>query len=261
MPVLAFLVGSSVASFLNVVADRVPEGKSLLAPPSHCPGCNRRLRPWELVPVFSYLALRGRCRVCGARIPVRVPLMEAAGGLLFAGLVVGYDLSVDALLLAVAGSFLLLVTVIDLERKLVLNVVLLAALPLALLAAPFWSDDLRDPVWSVSSFEVSALLDALAAGAAGLGGFVLLAVAVRGGMGWGDVKLASVIGVWVGLRGLPVAVMVAVMVGGLVALGLLVSRRTQRRSAIPFGPFLALGAMTALLWGEELTSAYLDLVS
>ena len=219
-----------MASFLNVVADRVPEGKSLLTPPSQCPTCNRRLRAWEMVPVFSYLALRGKCHVCGARIPVRVPLVEAAGGLFFAGLVLRYGLSVDALLLAVAGSFLLLVTIIDLERQLVLNAVLLAALPLALLAAPFWSADLRDPVWSVSSFEVSAFLDALAAGAAGLGGFMLLAIAVRGGMGWGDVKLAGVIGVWVGLRGLPVALMVAVMVGGLVALGLLVSRRTHRRS-------------------------------
>ena len=261
MGVLAFAMGSSVASFLNVVADRLPQGQSLMNPPSHCPDCNHKLAAWELVPVLSYLVLRGRCRVCGSRIPLRVPAVEAVGGVLFTYLWLEYGLTWDTLLLAVVGSFLLVVTVIDLERRLVLNTVLLVALPLGLLAAPFWSVEVRDSVWTFAPLGLAQLADALAAGLAGLAVFIVLAAAARGGMGFGDVKLAGVLGVWVGLRGLPVALMAAVVLGGLVALALLVFGRRRRKDAIPFAPFLAVGAMMALLWGETLTERYLDLIT
>ncbi|MDA1175174.1 MAG: prepilin peptidase [Chloroflexi bacterium] len=123
--VFAFALGASVASFLNVVADRLPAGGSLVEPPSHCPVDGHVLKPYELVPVFSYLALRGKCRVCGSRIPARVPFVEFLGGVTFAAIGWRDGVTLDALLLVVTLSFLLVITIIDLEHKLVLNKVLM----------------------------------------------------------------------------------------------------------------------------------------
>ena len=259
MAVLAFLIGVSVGSFLNVCADRLPEGQSLLGPPSHCASCGRRLTILELVPVASYLALRGKCRTCDAPVPLRLLIVEIATGLLFAYLWLAYGWSLDTPLLALSGSILLLVTVIDLERQLVLNTVVAVGLLLGLASAPIWSLDSREPMWDVGNAPIGALLDAFVAGSIGLLAFLLVVVASRGGMGWGDVKLAGMVGVWVGLRGLPVALLVAAISGGVVGLLLLVIRVKKRKDSVPFAPFLALGCMTALLWGQSLTERYLDL--
>ena len=258
---LAALMGMAVASFLNVVADRVPRGQSIVSPPSHCPICAHELRARELVPVLSYLALRGRCGECGAPIPRRVPLAEAAGGAIFALVVWHYGATLDALLLVVAFSFLLVVAIIDLEHKLVLDKVLLVGFPVALAGAVLWSADLRDPVFTVGTRQVSALLDALAAGTLGL--LILLAFAMlsKGGMGGGDVKLTAVLGFWLGLRLLPVALMIAVVAGGIFAIFLLTTRLRRRRDAIPFAPFLCGGAAVSLVWGEAMGDWFLNLIT
>lgn len=259
--VIAFLFGAAVGSFLNVCADRLPEGQSLIRPPSHCSTCGRRLMPLDMVPVVSYLALRGKCRTCGAHIPPRILIIEMATGLLFTYLWLTSGWSLDSLLLALAGSILLLVAAIDLERQLVLNSVLALGLLLGLVSTPLWSVDAREPLWSVGNAPFGALLDAIVAGSAGLGVFLVLVLASRGGMGLGDVKLAGVVGIWVGLRGLAVALFVTAVSGGVVALLLLAMRVKGRKDRIPFAPFLALGGMTALLWGQELSARYLELMT
>ncbi len=260
MAIAAFFVGGSVGSFLNVCADRLPEGLSIMGPPSHCPGCERRLKPLEMVPVFSYMALRGRCRTCGSVIPKRTVLVEATAAGIFTYLLLAYGLSPDTLLLALAASLLLLVTVIDLERQLVLNSVLAVGLPLGLAAAPLWSADTREPIWDLGGPPVGVLLDAAAAGGIGLVLFLALFLAFRGGMGMGDVKLAGVIGVWVGTQGLGVALFVTAISGGIVGVFLLVMGIRDRRDPVPYGPFLALGGMTTLLWGHGLWEWYLGLL-
>ena len=246
--VFAFVLGASVASFLNVVADRLPAGGT---PPSHCPVDNHVLAPYELVPVFSYLFLRGRCRVCHSRIPLRVWLIEVAGGVIFAAVGWHYGASLDALLLVTAFSFLLVIAIIDLEHKLVLNKVLLAAYPLALVSAPLWSESLRDAAWDIGPRAVNQLVDSTLAGLVGF--VVLLVIAlVSRGMGGGDVKLIGAIGLWVGLRQLPVALFIAVVLGGIVAIILLLIRLSGRKDAISFAQFLCIGAATSLIWGESL---------
>jgi leader peptidase (prepilin peptidase) / N-methyltransferase len=259
--VFAFALGSSVASFLNVVADRLPAGGSLVEPPSHCPIDGHVLKPYELFPVFSYLALRGKCRVCGARIPMRVPLVEFIGGAAFAAIGAWYGVTLDALLLAVTFSFLLVITIIDLEHRLVLNKVLLVAVPTALVSSALWSEELRSPIWDLGIRELSLVTDAMAAGLVGFALLLLLAVLSRGGMGGGDVKLAVAIGLWVGLRQLPMTLLVGVILGGIAAIFLILFRGSGRKSAMPFAPFLCGGTLIGLIWGETLGEWYLDLLT
>ena len=254
-------LGASVASFANVVADRLPNGGSLLSPPSHCPACRHRLAAWELVPVLSYLALRGRCHECGAPIPWRVPVVEAAGAILFGFAAWRFGIGLDAVLMFFALGFMLTIVVIDLEHRLVLNSVLLAALPVALVSAPLWSESLRDPMFALGSEGLSAIVDALAGGVVGFAIFLAFAALARGGMGGGDVKLVGVIGVWTGLRILPVALMLAVVSAGLIAILLLLFRLRKRKDAIPFAPYLAGGTVVALFWGQAIGDWYLGLLS
>lgn len=254
-------LGASVASFANVVADRLPAGGSLVSPPSQCPACQRPLAAWELVPVLSYVALRGRCRECGAHIPRRVPLVEAAGAVLFGYAAWRFGLGLDSVLLFFTLGFMLVIAVIDLEHRLVLNSVLLVALPVALVSAPLWSESLRDPVFGFDSHALSVSVDALVGGVVGFALFLGLAALARGGMGGGDVKLAGVLGVWLGVRLLPVAVMLAVISAGLIAIMLLLFRLRKRKDAIPFAPYLAAGTVASLFWGQTIGDWYLDLLS
>lgn len=259
--VVGVALGAAVASFLNVLADRLPQHRSPVFPSSHCPSCGRRLRAYEMVPVLSYVVLGGRCRTCGARIPRRVLAVEAVGGAGFGLLVARYGVSVDTLLLLGAFSFLLLITVIDLEHQLILNGVLAVAAPVAAGSALLWSEGMRHPALSVGGQRLSVFVDALAAAGFGLAIILLIVVGTRGrGMGVGDLKFAGVLGLWLGVRLLPVALMLAVVGGGVVASALLVSRLRGRKDLIPFGPFLAVGAGVALVWGEGLRAWYLDLV-
>jgi leader peptidase (prepilin peptidase)/N-methyltransferase len=257
----ALVLGAVVGSFLNVVADRVPAGASITSPGSHCLNCGHVLRPYELVPVLSYLALRGRCRSCGVRIGVRSPLVEAANAGLWAFAAWHYGPGLAAGLTAVAFSFLLVVAVIDLEHQLVLNSVLLACAPLAMGAALAWPAAVRQPVWDFSP-RIGALgVDALAAAGLGFTLFLLLAVLSRGGIGGGDVKLAAVLGLWVGMERLAVALLVAVVLGGLVAGVLLLMRSKGRKDTIPFAPFLCLGAALSLVWGATIGNWYIQLIT
>ena len=257
----AAVLGAVIGSFLNVVADRAPAGASITSPGSHCLSCGHVLRPYELVPVLSFLALRGRCRSCGVRIGVRSPLVEAANAVLWAFAAWHYGPGIAAGLTALAFSFLLVVAVIDLEHQLVLNRVLLVSLPLALGAALAWPEAVREPLFGFSTRIAALGADALLAAAVGFGLFLALAVLSRGGIGGGDVKLAAVLGLWVGMERLAVALLVAVVLGGVVAGVLLVLRSRGRKDTIPFAPSLCTGTALSLVWGSTIGSWYLELIT
>lgn len=241
------VLGTAVGSFLNVVGDRLPEGGSLLSPPSCCEACGQRLTPAELVPVWSYLALRGRCRTCGAPIALRTLGVELATGLLFA--VAAWRIApVDlegwrALLFASAYlAVLVVVTVTDLEHGLILNRVMVPAIGLGLVGSILAG-------WP-------ALLHRLGGGLLGAGVIALIVVLVPGGMGWGDARLAGFIGLVTGLPGVLFALFIAFVSGGVVAGALMATGRRKRGETIPLGPFLALGGGAALLYGEEMLRAF-----
>ncbi len=257
---LAFLMGASVGSFLNVVADRLPEGQSLIQPRSFCGSCRRTLGSLELVPILSYLWLRGRCRYCRASIPARLMAVEGATGLLFIVIYLRFGLGAEFVVLAAAVSLLLVVALIDLERGLILNRLVYPSAVAFLILAPFWPQLGLSQTFPGSSGMVASFLSSLTAG---IGAFlVFLAIALRypQGMGGGDIKLAGVIGLLVGFPGVLSALWLSVVSGGLVGLYLVLVRKKARKDIMPFGPFLSLGAIVALLAGRDLAFWYRGLI-
>ena len=241
----AGVFGAIVGSFLNVVVYRLPRHESLIAPASHCPGCGAPVKPYDNIPVLSWLLLRGHCRACGEPISVRYPLVELMTGVLCVGAVLAGR---DAARVALGIGLILLVVpiaLIDLETRLIPNRL---TLPGALLALALGTA--LDPAGEPGR---------LIAGAAA-GGFLLLAVlAYPGGMGMGDVKLAGVMGLFLGSAIAP-ALLVALLSG--VAVGAVIVARkgakAGRKTAVPFGPFLALGAVVAIYAGGPLVDVYVN---
>ncbi len=243
---LAAVTGLAVGSFLNVVVHRLPLGQSLSHPPSHCPRCGHAVRPRDNVPVLSWLLLRGRCRDCAHPISVRYPLLEAVTAALWVAVVAArWDDAASVALGLLLVTLMVAVVPIDLERRLILNKL---TYPAAVLA----------PVLGLL-LDRGFVPEQLLAGAAAGGFFLLAALAKPGGMGLGDVKLAAVMGLCLGRAVAPailIALVSGVLVGGVVILRLGTER--GRRVQVPFGPFLALGAVVAIFAGDALLDAYTD---
>ena len=241
------LLGLFVGSFLNVCIDRLPRGQSIIHPRSHCDTCNRKLRNLDNIPLFSYLWLRGRCRYCRARIPLRLPIVEGMTGLLFALLYwyinSKFGLGLELGISLIYASLLTAIFVIDLENQLVLDKIIYPGMALAFAFSFFWPE-----LGVISSLE---------GGAIGLAAMALPFIIYRRGMGMGDVKLGALVGLMSGYPLVFVALLLAVISGGLVAAILLAFKIKKRSDPIPFAPFLATSAMVTLLWGQAIWQWYL----
>jgi leader peptidase (prepilin peptidase)/N-methyltransferase len=247
--VIFILLGITVASFLNVCIDRLPTNESLLFPASHCASCHRRLAKKDLIPVFSYLWLHGRCRYCQASIPRRILWVEIGTGALFGYLYWHYGLSIELAVTAFYCCLFIVLMVIDWEHGLILNKISYPAIAVALLISTFLSQ----------SETVPEIKQAAIGGGIGLVLFLLIALFARGGMGWGDVKLAALIGIVTGFPLVFVALLMGIILGGLVAILLLALKIKKRKEAIPFAPFLSLATIVTLLWGSNILDWYLGL--
>jgi leader peptidase (prepilin peptidase)/N-methyltransferase len=253
LPVVFGLVGLVFGSFLTVVIHRVPVGESIARPRSRCPACETEIRARDNVPVVSWLLLRGRCRACGGRISAEYPLVELATGALFAGAAALVDPLYAA---SLAGPFLgiiLAIAVIDARHRVVPNRIVYPSLALFAVAIV---------VGDLAGGGVDALDAGLGLALYGVP-LLLVAVAVPQGMGMGDVKLAALIGLVLGSFGLSyvgVAAGVGVIGGGIGALVALALLGAGRKDQIPFGPFLAGGAVVATLLGPRIADLYLSLL-
>jgi leader peptidase (prepilin peptidase)/N-methyltransferase len=242
---LAGVFGLLLGSFLNVVSYRLPRGESLAMPASRCPGCETPIKPYDNVPVISWLLLRGRCRACGTRIAWRYPLVELATAALLALTVVVIGPNEDVWLGLAFVLLLVPVTVIDLDFRIIPNKLMIAGTVVAL---------------AILAITEPADIPEHLIAAAAAGGFLLVAaIAYPAGMGMGDVKLAFVMGLFLG-RDVGVAMLVALVAGSLVGVAVMARKGTAegRKTAIPFGPFLALGGLVGLLAGEPVVDWYLD---
>src|SRR5918992_5553823 len=242
--VVAGLFGALIGSFLNVVAHRVPLGESLVSPGSRCPACGAPVKPYDNLPVVSWLLLRGRCRNCGAPISPRYPLVELATALAFAAVVAVRGFDDDLVLELPFVAALIALAAIDFDHKLLPNKIVY---PLAAYG-----------VIATLLVDQGDLVEHLAAGA---GAFLFLFLAVLAyprGMGMGDVKLAGAMGLYLGLSTVP-AMLVAFLAGTVVGLGIIAREGVQaRKKAVPFGVFLALGGIVGVLAGPELIELYED---
>lgn len=242
---LLFVSGLVLGSFLNVCISRLPRGESVVAPPSRCPACRTRLRVTDLVPVLSYLWLRGRCRYCGEGIPGRYPLVEAASAGLVAGLFWLYPWP-GALWYTVPVLAALAAAVTDLETGEIPDTLVLPVLGVGLLLGPVSP---LAPWWAGG-------LGALAGG----GVLLVIAVASRGGMGGGDIKLMAALGAWLGLEGTFMVMVLSFLLGGGAGIVILALKIRGRNDPLAFGPYIALALFLALLAREPLLDAYWGLI-
>jgi len=247
------ILGLAVGSFLNVCIDRLPQNKSIAFPPSHCEACQHKLAAKDLIPVFSYLRLRGRCRYCQASVPRRLFWVELATGVVFALLAWHYGLSAELGVMIFYACLFIVIFIIDLEQGLILNKVVYPSMVVALLLALL-------PQSRLTLMIEPGIASAALGGAIGFGMFLLIAIVSRGGMGWGDVKLAALIGLATGFPLVFLTIIMGAILGGIVAVALVIAKKRKRRETIPFGPFLAVAAMITLLWGSNIMSWYLGLM-
>lgn len=262
--------GLLIGSFLNVVVYRVPAGRSIVSPPSACGSCGTEIKPYDNIPVLSWLFLGGKCRSCRSGISLRYPLVEAATGLAFAfvawwfwagpggGHEAGTAGTVAAVLVVVAFLYLVAISIalalIDLDTHRLPNAIVLPsyAVGIVLLGAA-----------ALLNGDPTSLVRAVVGGAGLFALYLILAMVSPGGMGLGDVKLAGVLGLFLGFLGwgpLVVGAFAAFLLGGLFAVALLLTRRARRGAGIPFGPWMLAGAWVGVLAGNAVWSAYLALL-
>lgn len=245
---VVLLLGLIVGSFLNVCIFRIPEGKSILWPNSHCPQCGNSLRWYHNIPVFSYAVLKGRCAFCAGKIPLRYPMVEILTGILFVLIFFRLGPTPAALVYGVFTAMLIVITFIDLDLQIIPDVISLPGIVMGF----------------AGSFLVPWLswTDSLAGAALGGGSLYLVAVTYKlitkvDGMGGGDIKLLAMIGAFTGWQAVLPVIFLSSAAGCLVGIPFMLIKGRGARLAIPFGPFLALGAVIYLLYGKALVQWYL----
>lgn len=238
------IFGLVFGSFYNVVGLRVPKNESIAYPPSHCTKCDRRLTALDLVPVFSFLFLKGKCRTCGAKIHWVYPLMEFITAGLFALSFWKFGFTPELIVAILFVSLLVIITVSDIAYMLIPDKVLLPV-GIVLLALRLFIP--LDPWW-----------DAIAGALVGFGLLLLIAIVSKGGMGGGDIKLFFVIGLVLGVSGTLLTLFLASLIGAIAGLFMLRKSEQGRKTPVPFGPSIALGAVITYFWGAELLAWYME---
>ena len=248
--------GSIVGSFLNVCIVRIPKGDSIVYPSSHCRGCKKLIRFWDNIPLLSYLLLRGRCRACGERISARYFFVELMMASLAVALYYQFGFSLAFVVSFIFVAALIVISFIDLDVRIVPDVISLPGIVAGLLFSVVARYGINDPFELIPS-PLSALIGVLAGG-----GFLLfLAWAYEGftgveGMGGGDIKLLAMIGAFLGWTSIPFTLFFASLSGSVIGLGFMIGKGVGRRFALPFAPFLCLGALLYLFFGNVFMELY-----
>lgn len=248
--VLAFIFGAVVGSFLNVCICRMPKDESIVSPPSHCPYCDYQIRWYDNIPLVSYLLLRGKCRGCGTRISLQYPLVELLNGLLTVAIFLRFGPSLSFLALFLFCSSLVVITFIDIEHQIIPDEISLSGIVIGFVFSFF----LPWQTW------FNSLLGIL------LGGGSLLLVAYgyqwltgKEGMGGGDIKLLAMMGAFLGWKSIPFIIFASSLVGALVGVSIMLIQKKDSKLAIPFGPYLAFGAILYIFYGRQLIQWYFGL--
>lgn len=246
--IMAFIFGAVIGSFLNVCIYRIPRKESIVSPGSHCPGCSHALGFWDLVPFVSQIALRAKCRYCGTKISFRYFFVELMTALLFVAMYARFMVYVYSPLSfamsLVLSSMLVVITFIDLDHKIIPDKISYPGMITGL-------------VFSLLVGGAPSLLSAVIGLFAGGGIIYLIVVLSKGGMGGGDVKLAAMLGAFLGWKLVLVNLFLSFFLGGIAATLLLLRKLKGRKDYIPFGPYLAIAAIITVLWGQKILQLYL----
>ncbi len=251
---MSFIFGACIGSFLNVVIHRMPEGQSIVSPPSHCPACNHAIPIYCNLPIISFLLLKGKCRFCKAPISIRYPLVELVTGLLALGLFFNFGLTPTALFYFIFGAVLIAISFIDLDHQIIPDKLSLPGIVIFSTSCLFVPQmRFYSVIWGVLA-----------------GGGILYLVALfyyylrkRQGMGGGDIKLLAMIGAATGVKGVFFTLFTGSVfgtLGGATAMAL-AGKSGKRQAKIPFGPFLSLGALLYVFWGESIIRWYIDFLN
>ena len=245
--ILIFILGLIVGSFCNVCIYRIPRNESIIYPASHCPKCSTTILAKDNIPLLSYILLKGRCRNCGSRISIQYPVVEFLTGLVYVIIYQIYGLSVQSLIYIILSSALIIIAFIDLNEQIIPDVISLPGIIIGLTLSFFVP---------YISFINSAL-------GVVIGGGIILIIALAGSaifkkeaMGGGDIKLAAMIGAFLGWRYIIISLFLGFFLGALTGIFLVLSRVKSREDVIPFGPFIVLGSIITLLWGEKIILWY-----
>ena len=249
--VFAFVIGSVVGSFLNVCIHRMPRNHSIISPSSRCPSCNTPIRPWDNIPIVSFLSLRGKCRTCGAKISPRYPLVEFLNGMFYVLILWKFGIGWHMPFYFALCSSLVVITFIDLDFQIIPDIITLPGIVIGLGAGSFL---LPDPFlrYSLLGYKAS-LIGFLTGGIL----FYGIAVVSRGGMGGGDIKMMAMVGSFMGWKSVLLTTFIGSLTGTLVGIFMMIFKGKGRKTKIPFGPFLSLGTLVTLFYGQEILKLYL----
>lgn len=240
-----FILGAVIGSFLNVCIYRIPKQESIAAPASHCPQCSTQIKFYDNIPILSFLILRGRCRTCGTPISVQYVIVEILNGAGYMLLIGRFGLSTESILYAILFSALLVASVIDLHHRIIPDVITIPGTIAGLLASAFILPG------GIKGSVIGTLL--------GSGIFFIAAVASRGGMGGGDIKLIAMLGSFLGWINVIITIILSSFIGSLVGILMMIFLGKGRKYPIPFGPFLAIGGIISLFFHDEIVAWYLGI--
>ena len=245
--ILIFILGLIVGSFCNVCIYRIPKNESIIYPTSHCPKCRSKIKPVDNIPLLSFILLKGRCRNCKSKISIQYPMVEFLSGLIYLIIYLIYGLSVQTLIYIILSSALIIIAFIDLNEQIVPDVISLPGIVTGFIISFFVP---------YISFINSAL-------GVVVGGGIILIIALVGSMifkkeamGGGDIKLAAMIGAFLGWRYTIISLFLGFFLGALAGIFLILSKIKSKEDMVPFGPFIALGSLITLLWGEKIIAWY-----
>lgn len=244
---IIFIFGIFIGSFLNVCIYRIPKGESIAYPPSHCPACSYGIKFYDLIPIFSYLFLRGKCRSCGEKISIRYPLIETLTGIIYVLCYLKFGIGIELLKSVLLSSILIITAFIDLEYNII-------PLKLMIFGA------ISGIILNIIGYEFNGyLLDYLYGFLLG-GGVIAAIVILTKGMGGGDIQLMALIGMYLGFRYTVLTLILSFIIGACAGIILIVLKKKSRRDYIPFGPWISTAALLSLLWGEYIIRWYISLL-
>lgn len=253
--VVVFVIGSIFGSFMNVCIYRLPRGQSIVFPPSSCPRCGSRILWYDNIPVIGFLLLGGKCRTCKETISPRYPVVESVTGLLAVLLFFKFGVSVTFFAMFLFCAALVVVTFIDLEHRIIPDEISLPGIILGFILS-FFMENIYLPG------EILGWKESLLGIAAGGGSLLLVAyayqlIARKEGMGGGDIKLLAMMGAFLGWRAVPFIIFLSSLAGSAVGISLMLARNKDSRLSLPFGPFLAFGALMFIFFGRQIITWYL----